>query len=402
MELAEKIGMLLPCLNEKQRRLYLASEALAAGRGGISAVSRASGVSRRAIADGVRELKGGDATSLRADAPVRRKGAGRKPVSESQPGIAAALEGLVSPETFGSPENPLRWTTKSLRRLAGELAGMGYRVGRQTVSSLLGAAGYSLRLNQKMMQVGRPHPDRDAQFRHINDAAARFLSAGAPVISVDCKKKELVGLFKNGGAEYAPPGCPRKVLDHDFPLPGKGKAAPYGVYDVGMNEGYVGVGTGSDTAAFAVATIRGWWDTMGRVRYGGSRELLITADGGGSNGARVRLWKTELQKFANESGLKVSVCHFPPGTSKWNKIEHRLFAQISKNWRGRPLETLEIIVSLIAATKTDTGLSVKCRLDPNPYSPGVKVSREELASVNLSRDDFHPEWNYTISPQMSI
>ena len=394
----DKIQMMLPVLNEKQKRLYLASEALAIGHGGVAQVSRASGTARSVIAAGIRDIRSGDIDVISIDAPIRRKGAGRKPITETQPGIEEALERLVADDTFGDPENPLRWTTKSLRKLAEELRAEGFAIAYRKVGYLLQNMGYSLQMNQKMNQVGKEHPDRDEQFGQINDKVKAFHACGLPAISIDCKKKELVGSFKNVGAEYAPAKHPKKVLDHDFPLPGMGKAAPYGVYDIAANEGFVNVGISADTAQFAVASIRNWWLSMGRERYPHADRLLITADGGGSNGSRNRLWKTELQSLANETGLAISVCHFPPGTSKWNKIEHRMFSQISKNWRGRPLETLEIIVSLIAATTTNTGLSIHCQLDLNQYAKGLKITDEELASVHIIGDDFHPNWNYTIFP----
>lgn len=395
----EKIQLMIPLLNEKQRRIYLASEAIAIGHGGITEVSNASGVSRSVITAGVKEIKNNDIDILSYESPIRRKGAGRKPITETQPGIKEALDALVCNATYGNPENPLCWTTKSLRNLAQELRAEGYTIGYRKVGYLLEEMGYSLQMNQKMNQAGKEHPDRNAQFEHINEKVKAFLDAESPVISIDCKKKELVGSFKNNGSEYAEKGNPVKVLDHDFPLPDKGKAAPYGVYDIAANEGYVNVGISSDTAQFAVASIRNWWFSMGTERYPSAKKLLITADGGGSNGSRNRLWKTELQSLANETGLTITVCHFPPGTSKWNKIEHRMFSQISKNWRGRPLETLAVIVSLIAATTTQTGLSIQCQLDLNQYPTGIKISDEELASINIIGDEFHPNWNYTIMPQ---
>jgi hypothetical protein len=336
---------------------------------------------------------------LSTDAPIRRKGAGRKPITETQPGIKEALEKLVCDSTFGDPMSPLLWTTKSIRKLADELVEKGFKIGYRKVGYLLEELGYSLQKNQKMNQVGDEHPDRDAQFRHINEKVKTFGTLECPVISIDCKKKELVGNFQNVGREYAPKKHPVKVLDHDFPLPELGKAAPYGIYDISANEGYVSVGISADTAQFAVASIRSWWYTMGMERYPHAPQLLITADGGGSNGSRNRLWKTELQALANEIGLKISVCHFPPGTSKWNKIEHRMFSQISQNWRGRPLESLAVIVNLIAATTTKTGLTIQCQLDLNQYPKGIKVSDDELALVNIVGDEFHPNWNYTILPQ---
>lgn len=393
-----KINMMLPLLNEKQRRIYLASEAMAIGRGGIADVSRASGISRSVIHAGIKDITEGNTDSLSVDAPIRRKGAGRKPITVTQPGITEALERLVCDATFGDPENPLRWTTKSIRNLADELKAEGYQIGYRKVGYLLEEMGYSLQMNQKMKQVGEQHPDRDEQFKHINEKAKAFGAANLPVISIDCKKKELVGSFKNVGSEYAPKKHPVEVLDHDFPLPGLGKAAPYGVYDISANEGYVSVGINADTAQFAVATIRSWWYSMGIKRYPTAKQLLITADGGGSNGSRNRLWKTEIQKLANETGLEISVCHFPPGTSKWNKIEHRMFSQISKNWRGKPLESLAVIVNLIAATTTRTGLAIQCQLDSSQYPKGIKISDKELASVNMIGDAFHPNWNYSILP----
>lgn len=394
----EKIQMMLPILNEKQKRLYLASEAIEIGRGGIAQVSRASGTARSVIVAGIKELRSGDVNVISIDAPIRRKGAGRKPITESQPGIEGALEKLVGNDTFGSTENPLRWTTKSLRKLAEELRAEGFKIAYRKVGYLLQKMGYSLQLNQKMNQVGKEHPDRNEQFKHINEKVKAFHTSGLPAISIDCKKKELVGSFKNIGAEYASVKNPRKVLDHDFPLPDMGKAAPYGIYDIAANEGFVNVGISADTAQFAVASIRNWWLSMGKERYPYADKLLITADGGGSDGSRNRLWKTELQSLANETGLAISVCHFPPGTSKWNKIEHRMFSQISKNWRGRPLETLEVIVSLIAATTTNTGLSIRCQLDLHQYAKGLKITDEELSFVRIVGDDFHPNWNYTIFP----
>lgn len=397
-KMVEKIKTMLPMLNERQKRLYLASEAIAMGRGGIAEVSRASGISRSVITAGIKDIKAGDCEGLSADAPIRRKGAGRKPITGTQPGIKEALNDLVCDATYGNPENPLCWTTKSLRNLASELQEKGIKIGYRKVGYLLKEMGYSLQMNQKMNQVGEEHPDRGEQFQHINQKVKAFGSAGLPVISIDCKKKELVGRFKNSGSEYALKGRAIEVLDHDFPLPELGKAAPYGIYDIVANEGFVSVGISSDTAQFAVASIRSWWYSMGIERYPAANKLLITADGGGSNGSRNRLWKTELQALANDTGLEISVCHFPPGTSKWNKIEHRMFSQISKNWRGRPLETLQIIVNLIASTSTTSGLTIQCQLDQNHYPKGIKITDLELASVNTVGDKFHPNWNYTIIP----
>ena len=398
--LKNKIEKILPILNETQKRLYLASEAEAYGRGGISEINRISGVSRVTISNGIKELKSGTKYNPNdsASSNIRTSGGGRKSIEETQPGIREALESLMSESTIGDPQSLLLWTTKSLRNLEDEMQALGFDVKYRKIGYMLKDMGYSLQLNQKKNQVGKQHPDRDAQFKHINSKANAFMAYGEPVISIDCKKKENIGNFKNNGAEYAKKGCPTEVMDHDFPLPALGKAAPYGVYDISNNEGYVNVGISSDTAQFAVNTIRSWWNEMGKERYPNAHNILITADGGGSNGSRNRLWKHELQQLSTETGLSISVCHFPPGTSKWNKIEHRLFSQITKNWRGRPLETLEIIVNLIASTTTKNGLSVKCKPDLNVYKTGIKVSDEEFASINLYGDQFHPDWNYTIEP----
>lgn len=390
-----------PYLNEKQKRLFVAACAEGLGRGGRVTMNRISGLCRASINDGIRELNG-ESPSNDEDR-IRREGGGRKQVTEKQAGIVTALLQLVDGHRYGNPENPLSWTTKSTRKLSKELMDKGYTASHMTVGKLLESCGFSLQQNQKMEQVGEQHPDRDAQFCHINDLTKSFIAMGVPVISVDCKKKENVGLFKNGGAEWRPVGEPLLVLDHDFPLPDKGKAAPYGIYDIGKNQGFVNVGISSDTAEFAVASIRSWWYSMGEELYPGAKYLAITADGGGSNGSRDKLWKAELQNFANETGLTIIVRHFPPGTPKWNKIEHRLFSQISKNWRGRPLETLEMIVSLIGATTTEAtdksaGLRVMCKLDKKEYKTGITVTDEELSKVRLVKDDFHGEWNYAIIP----
>ena len=364
--------------------------------GGITQISQVLGVSRNTIAAGIKEI-GESKRGTTADR-IRKEGGGRKSIEETQPGITKALESLVSESSFGNPESPLLWTTKSLRNLSGALEEKGFSISFSKVRQMLSDLGYSLQLNQKMLQVGKPHPDRDGQFRHINELAKGFMAEGIPVISIDCKKKELVGNFKNQGSEYAKSGQPVKVLDHDFPLPELGKVAPYGVYDLARNEGFINLGISSDTARFAVNSIREWWGKMGLSRYPSASTLYITADGGGSNGSRNRLWKTELQELANETGLQIYVSHFPPGTSKWNKIEHRLFSYISKNWRGRPLETLLVIISLIESTTTESGLKVKCGLDKNLYETGIKVSEDELERINIVRNDFHGEWNYCISP----
>ena len=400
---ATKIKKILPFLNEAQKRLYLASEAETLGHGGISAISEAVGVSRMTITTGMKELNEGKYEGVPGEKGqrIRKEGAGRKSIEETQPGIREALDGLMDRSTFGSPQSLLLWTTKSLRNLEEELKKKGFSVGYRKIGYLLKDIGYSLHLNQKMDQVGARHPDRNEQFEHINNTALDYTQKGLPVISIDCKKKENIGNFKNTGAEYAPKGEPVRVLDHDFPLPELGKAAPYGVYDVGANEGMVSVGVSHDTAQFAVNSIRTWWQEMVMVRYPDAKRILITCDGGGSNGSRNRLWKVELQKFSDETGLVVEVCHFPPGTSKWNKIEHRMFSQITKNWRARPLVSLEVIVNLIAATTTNSGLVVKCKPDMNEYETGIKVTDAELAGVNLKGHDFHPEWNYIVSPKLT-
>jgi hypothetical protein len=393
-ELKEKMTALLPYLNERQRRLFLAVEARALGHGGVVRVARATGVSRPTIQQGLRELTGAVAPRER----VRRVGGGRRSLAERNPALLTDLEALVDPDTRGDPMSPLRWTCKSTRQLAGALQERGHRVGYRTVAALLDQAGYSLQAAAKTLE-GSQHPDRDAQFRYLNDQVKAFLAAGQPVVSVDAKKKELVGTFKNGGREWQPQGQPEQVNVHDFPDKQVGKAIPYGVYDVGRNAGWVTVGRDHDTATFAVASLRRWWQAVGMGAYREAERLLICADGGGSNGYRIRLWKVELQQFADASGLTVTVCHLPPGTSKWNKIEHRLFAHISMNWRGRPLVSHEIIVDLIGATTTSTGLRVQAELDPGQYPTKVKVSDDELATVQLTPHAFHGEWNYTVTPR---
>ncbi len=381
-------------LNERTRRLVAAAEAMALGWGGISAVARATGVSQRAIRQGIKELQEERGTS---DGRIRRTGGGRKKTVSKEPSLCKDLEGLVEPVTRGDPESPLRWTCKSVRKLAAELQQMGHRISYQLVSELLHELGYSLQANRKTREGGT-HPDRDAQFEHLNAQAEAYLSAGEPVISVDAKKKELVGDFKNPGREWYPQGQPEEVRVYDFPIAGLGRATPYGVYDLGQNAGWVNVGIDHNTAAFAVESIRRWWKAVGKPQYPQAKRLLISADGGGSNGSRVRLWKWELQQLADETGLAITVCHLPPGTSKWNKIEHRLFAWISQNWRGKPLTSYAVILKLIAATTTNGGLSVQCQLDTNTYPTGRKVSDEEMASITLVPDAFHGEWNYTILP----
>ncbi len=393
---SQRFALLAPSLDERRRRLVAAAEALSLGRGGIRLVAHATGVSRRAIQAGMAELQTPAAARL-STKRIRRPGGGRKRTADLDPTLRADLEQLVEPVTRGDPESPLRWTCKSVRKLATELGARGHRVSRQLVMELLHDLGYSLQANRKTLEGGG-HPDRDAQFAHINAQVQAHVAAGEPAISVDTKKKELVGRFKNGGQEWRPQGEPEAVRVHDFVDPKLGRASPYGVYDLAQNTGWVSVGIDHDTAAFAVESIRRWWDRLGQTAYPRGTRLLITADGGGSNGARVRLWKLELQRLADTAGLTIQVCHLPPGTSKWNKIEHRLFAFISQNWRGKPLVSYEVIVSLIAATTTTTGLRVSCELDANAYPSGRKVSDEELATVRLERDAFHGEWNYTILP----
>jgi transposase len=393
--LKRRFELLCPVVDEKARRLFAAAEALSIGRGGPTLVSRITGVSRRAIARGCRELQQPDRD---ATGRVRRKGAGRKRTVEKDATLRPDLERLVDPVTRGDPDSPLRWTCKSLRVLAEELHRLGHQVSYRVVGDVLRELGYSLQANRKTLE-GTSHPDRDAQFWHIHEKVKEHQAARQPVVSVDTKKKELIGDFKNAGREWQPTGEPARVRVHDFMIPELGKVNPYGVYDLTQNLGWVSVGIDHDTAAFAVGTIRRWWYSMGQPLYPAARRLLITADGGGSNGYRVRLWKLELQKLADEIGLSIMVCHLPPGTSKWNKIEHRLFSFITQNWRGKPLVSHEAIVSLIAATKTAAGLRVRCELDTGHYPKGVRVSDDELAGVNLHRDDFHGEWNYTISPR---
>ena len=389
-------------LDERMRRLVAAAESEALGYGGVSAVARATGVSRRAITEGVKELKRPQVTrqSRSSQVRIRRKGAGRKRVIEKDLTLLEDLDRLVDPVTRGDPESPLRWTCKSVRGLAEELQQEGHAVSYQTVAELLHALDYSLQGNQKTLE-GSQHADRDEQFEYINRKAQRYLKQGEPVISVDTKKKELVGDFKNAGREWELPGEPQKVRVHDFEIrePDKGKVAPYGVYDLGRNVGWVNVGVDHDTAAFAVEGIRRWWRWMGSNSYPQAKRLLITADSGGSNGARVRLWKWELQQLANETGLEISVCHFPPGTSKWNKIEHRLFSFISQNWRGKPLISHEVIIDLIAATTTASGLAVKSKLDTNIYPAGLEVSDQQMAELQLRRDRFHGDWNHSLLPK---
>ena len=385
-----------PFLDERARRLVAAAKAQVLGYGGITNAAKATGLSRKSIRLGLYELSQAPLDRL-PFGRIRRAGAGRKPLDARQPRAREALEGLVESTTRGDPESPLKWTCKSVRELSRELKTLGFRVCPQKVADLLHDMGYSLQSNRKTLE-GVNHPDRDAQFCHIQAKVRTYQDAGQPVISVDTKKKELVGEFKNNGQEWRRKGEPVAVKVHDFVDPELGRVAPYGIYDLTNNSGWVNVGTDHDTAAFAVESIRCWWNQMGRACYPEATQLLITADGGGSNSSRSRLWKCELQRLADGAGLSIGVCHFPPGTSKWNKVEHRLFSRITQNWRGRPLVSHEVVVNLIAATRTTTGLQVACQLDTNTYPTGVKVSDTELAQVNLHRESFHGEWNYVIKP----
>jgi transposase len=387
-----------PALDERQRRLWAAAEAKSLGYGGVSLVTRATGISRRAIHSGLSELDGGELLPM---GRMRRAGAGRKPLMDTQPQLLESLDTLVEPTARGDPESPLRWTCKGVRRLAAELQKQGFRIGRQKVADLLHQMKYSLQANRKTHE-GNQHPDRNAQFEYINEQVKRFQDRGQPVISVDTKKKELVGDFKNGGREWRPKGRPEPVRAHDFEDKTLGKAIPYGIYDLTHNTGWVSVGIDHDTAEFAGETIRRWWRHLGQPLYSQPSELLITADGGGSNSSRGRLWKVVLQRLADELGLSITVCHFPPGTSKWNKIEHRLFGQIAINWRGRPLVSREVIVQLIAETRTKNGLNVQAKLDTDCYPAGIKVTKKELAAVRIVRAEFHGNWNYTITPGRPI
>lgn len=398
-QIAARYKALEDVLDERQRRLYVAVEAKVLGRGGVKRVHEATGIARGTILAGLKELESGhvDGATTEGVRRVRRPGAGRKKLVDRMPGIREALERLVDPVTRGDPESPLRWTCKSLMQLAKALRIEGYEISHVSVGHLLKELGYSLQGNRKTLE-GSAHPDRNAQFEYIHNKVEAALSQGQPVISVDTKKKELVGQYKNGGKEWQPQGQPEAVKVHDFVDVELGRANPYGVYDLGTNSAWVSVGTDHDTASFAVETIRRWWLTMGRTTYPEARELMITADGGGSNGSRVRLWKYELQQLADEMAIPIRVSHFPPGTSKWNKIEHRLFSHISLNWRGKPLVTHEVIVNLIAATTTRQGLKVEAALDNTHYPKGIKITDEEFAAIRLVRDEFHGEWNYVITP----
>jgi hypothetical protein len=393
--MAARLENLLPRLNERDRRLALATEARSWGYGGIVAVHRATGVSKTTIRRGLADLDedaGGQDRNR-----VRAPGGGRKKAETTDPELLGTLDSLIEPETRGDPESPLRWTTKSTRHLAGELTAMGHAVSHSVTAAILRSIGFSLQGTRKKLE-GAQHPDRDAQFRYINSLATQYLAAGDPVISVDTKKKEQVGRFAQAGREWRPTGEPEEVNTYDFPSLAEGKAIPYGVYDIADNSAWVSVGVDHDTSVFAVATITKWWETMGKEKYPNARKLLVTADGGGSNGHRCWLWKHELAALAAATGLEITVCHYPPGTSKWNKIEHRLFSRITLNWRGRPLTTYQTIVSLIANTTTSTGLAVQCELDPGIYPTKIKITDQQKKDIPLTRHDFHGDWNYTIKP----
>jgi transposase len=392
--MAARLADLLPRLNERDRRLALGAEAKAWGYGGIREVHRATGMAESTITRGVRDLRDQDTNPA---GRVRAIGGGRKKVEDTKPELSPALDRLISPETRGDPESPLRWTTKSTRNLATELTEQGHEISHTTVAKLLRADGYSLQATRKKLE-GAQHPDRDAQFRYINSLATQFMATGDPVISVDTKKNEQVGRFARPGREWQPVGEPVEVSTYDFPTLAEGKAIPYGIYDIADDSAWVSVGTDHDTSVFAVATIEAWWHNLGKNKYPNARRLLITADGGGSNGHRPWLWKYELARLAAATGLDITICHYPPGTSKWNKIEHRLFSHITLNWRGRPLETYQTVVNLIGNTTTTTGLTVRCELDPNLYPTKIKLTKQQKASIPITRGEFHGEWNYTVHP----
>jgi len=397
-EIKERYERIRDSLNERARRLFAASEALAYGYGGIVVVSRATGLARRTIGVGIKELRSIEAgQEVVPEGRVRRPGGGRKKSKDSDPTLLSDLKRLVESTTRGDPESPLLWTARSQRNLIAALHEQGHDISRRTLANLLKELGYSLQANRKRLE-GSQHPDRNAQFEHINETVRRQLEANEPVISVDTKKKELVGSYKNAGSELRPKHDPEEVNVHDFKDKELGHVRPYGVYDLQHDEGWVNVGINHDTAEFAVESIRSWWDELGKTHFPTASSLLITADGGGSNGYRIRLWKVEIQKLADELRIPISVCHFPPGTSKWNKIEHRLFSFITQNWRGKPLVTHQVIINLIASTKTKTGLKVYSRLDERDYPKGRRISDNELARVKLVPDKFHGEWNYTIEP----
>jgi transposase len=387
-------------LNERMHRLWAATEAKVLGHGGVTALSEITGLSRIVIQRGIKELEEQAFPDPESGAGrIRRSGAGPKPLTEKSPKLLLDLESLVEPETRGDPMSPLRWTTKSLRTLAEELRGMGYEISHTTVGELLHGLGYSLQANDKVLAGQADHPDRDAQFSFINAQAEKAMDDGNPVLSVDTKKKELIGNYKNAGQTWEPKGSPVKVQDHDFPDEALGKVAPYGIYDLQKNEGWVNVGTDHDTGTFAVESLRRWWNMQGQKSYPHCQEIVVTADGGGSNGWRSRLWKQELQMLADEIGRTIRVSHFPPGTSKWNKIEHRLFSHISMNWKGIPLTSHEVVVNLIANTRTSKGLVVHAVLDENKYPKGIKITDDQMDALNIDRNTFHGEWNYAISPR---
>ncbi len=390
-----KYEALAPVLTERSRRLWAATEAKSLGHGGIAVVIRATGISRSTISRGLQELASGAAVEPQR---VRRRGGGRQRTTDKDPTLLTHLTALLEATTAGLPDAPLRWTSKSTRKLAAELQAMGHTISATLVAELLVQQGYTLQANRKTRE-GSQHPDRDAQFHYLNDQIHGAQQRGEPVISVDTKKKELVGDFKNPGREWRPKGTPERVRVHDFVIPEQGKAIPYGVYDLSRNEGWVSVGIDHDTASFAMNAIRSWWQKMGRTVYGGASHLTVTADGGGSNGSRSRLWKWELQQFANRTGLTITVCHYPPGTSKWNKIEHRLFSYIAMNWRGKALTSLATIVSLIGTTTTTSGLRVRSEIDKRSYPKGVTITDEQMQQLHLKRHQFHGDWNYTIHPR---
>ncbi len=393
----ERFAAVAEDLNERSRRLLAAAEAKTAGRGGIAAASRATGIARSTIGRGLKDLAAPEGLS----GAVRRPGGGCPTLVDKDPTLLEDLRRLVEPATMGDPMRPLMWVSKSHAKLAAALREMGHKIADSSIPKLLSLLDYRRQVNRKTLE-GRHNPDRNAQFEHINAVVSATQAAGQPVISIDTKKKELIGAYKNGGSDYRPEGCPDKVNVHDFVDKDLGKAIPYGVYDIAANAGCVSVGISNDTAQFAVNSIRRWLDMMGRERHPDMNQLMITADGGGSNGSRVRLFKIELQRLADETGLTVRVCHYPPGTSKWNKIEHRLFCHVTQTWRGKPLVSRETVVELIAATTTRTGLIVRCALDTRDYPKGIKVSDEEMDALNITGDAFHPEWNYTISPRAAI
>ncbi len=396
--LQEKYDLLLPHLDEKSKRLYLASESIGHGRGGISKTAKLTGFSRVTLTSGIKELRSADFNKI--DLKSNRKtGGGRKKLIDKEIGLIEAVRELVSPHTVGDPMNTLLWTSKSTRKISEELKRKGYNVSYNVVNRILNSEGFSLQGNKKVDEGGE-HEDRDAQFEYINKVATEFIALGDPVISVDCKKKELVGNYKNSGQEWHPKGEAPEVKVYDFVDKHLGKAVPYGVYDIEQNQGWVSVGVNYDTAKFAVSSIRNWWYEMGASLYGKSKRLFITADGGGSNSARSRLWKSEIQSLSNELDMEIIVSHFPPGTSKWNKIEHRMFSYISLNWRAKPLTDLQVIVSLIAATTTTKGLLIKAKIDDTIYEKGIKIIDEDLRKINITKNNFHGEWNYSIAPNM--